>query len=383
MKIFHAFFAVHGPSRDSDLICLGCYDAIDENDPDCCSDCGLPVCGRSEEKGCEKTAQHRAECQAIRKVGRSRSLALLDDSALLHDVVLVLRCIDLKESDPEGWEELLQLEGHLEERRSDDEVVERIERITSFVLNDLVVEDVDPGVIERLCGALDVNSFEVPHRDGVVQALYRRCCLAEHNCVPNLHRSFAQDLTLTFRSAIKIGANDHLTITYTDSLWTTADRRAFLAATKYFDCMCDRCMDPTELGTNLSSLACLKCPVGAVLPNDPLDPDTEWACEACSAAMPASTVSRVNEQAAQTLSMLEQTDPSPDQLEKFLVIHSRVLAPQHAVMVDCKHTLLHLLGQSEGLTMPDLSDKQLQTKEELARGLIAVADKLIPGTKGC
>ena len=70
---------------------------------------------------------------------------------------------------------------------------------------------------------------------------------------------------------------------------------------------------------------------------------------------------------------------TPEVCEKFLSIHSRVLHPQHAHMLDVKHSLIHLLGHHEGYLMADLSDKQLQMKEEIARSLLQVADRLLPG----
>jgi hypothetical protein len=48
-------------------------------------------------------------------------------------------------------------------------------------------------------------------------------------------------------------------------------------------------------------------------------------------------------------------------------------------MVDVSHTLLHTLGHSEGFLMDDLTDKQLQTREDVARRLLAIAAKLLPG----
>ena len=57
----------------------------------------------------------------------------------------------------------------------------------------------------------------------------------------------------------------------------------------------------------------------------------------------------------------------------------RVLHPQHAHMLDVKHSLIHLLGHHEGYLMADLSDKQLQMKEENAQNILSIAEKLLPG----
>jgi hypothetical protein len=44
---------------------------------------------------------------------------------------------------------------------------------------------------------------------------------------------------------------------YTHALWGTQARREHLTATKYFTCRCERCSDPTELGTYISGIRCL------------------------------------------------------------------------------------------------------------------------------
>ena len=70
---------------------------------------------------------------------------------------------------------------------------------------------------------------------------------------------------------------------------------------------------------------------------------------------------------------------SPETCEKFLTIHTRILHPQHAHMLDVKHSLIHLLGHFEGYLMADLTDKQLQLKEDSARSILSIAEKLLPG----
>ena len=92
-------------------------------------------------------------------------------------------------------------------------------------------------MILDICDILDVNSFEVPNISpscsGTVQAVYADAgCLAEHNCVPTAHRTFNEDLSLCLRAAIPLNKEEHISITYTDSLWPTAERRSHLMGTK-------------------------------------------------------------------------------------------------------------------------------------------------------
>lgn len=55
-------------------------------------------------------------------------------------------------------------------------------------------------------------------------------------------------------------------------------RREHLLESKFFECSCQRCADPTELGTYNGALLCPKCSPGLVLSTNPLDADAAWAC---------------------------------------------------------------------------------------------------------
>ena len=103
----------------------------------------------------------------------------------------------------------------------------------------------------RLYGILTINAFEIPNAssEANLASIYATGCLPEHHCVPTCHRSFGPDLSITLRAAVSLDTNQRISITYTDSLWPTLDRRAHLAYSKHFLCDCTRCIDPTELGT--------------------------------------------------------------------------------------------------------------------------------------
>ena len=72
------------------------------------------------------------------------------------------------------------------------------------------------------------------------------------------------------RTTIPISKGNQLYTCYTYTMNGTAERQKHLRAGKYFTCHCERCLDPTELGTNFSTLKCLLCENGNVLPSDPL-----------------------------------------------------------------------------------------------------------------
>lgn len=92
--------------------------------------------------------------------------------------------------------------------------------------------------------------------------------------------------------AIDTSRGEHLSTMYTHALWSTRARREHLLATKYFACRCRRCADPTELGTHLGTLNC-PCKNGLMLPNDPLNPNTDWSCDTCPGTVTSAEVAQL------------------------------------------------------------------------------------------
>ena len=66
-----------------------------------------------------------------------------------------------------------------------------------------------------------------------------------------------------------------------------------LSQTKFFRCQCQRCLDPSEFGSNLSALRCTVCSVGFVLPERPTDPLTDYVCKNCGNVVESNRVNKI------------------------------------------------------------------------------------------
>ena len=108
------------------------------------------------------------------------------------------------------------------------------------------------------------------------------------------------------------------------------------------------CYIVTLLGTYLSALKCMKCPVGYYISTNPLDDSSPWRCEDCGALAPSNLAVEVNTRVSNSIKVMEENGLDPETCEKFILIHCRILHPQHAHMLDVKHSWLHLLGHHEG-----------------------------------
>lgn len=173
---------------------------------------------------------------------------------------MVIRCLYQKHSNPEIWAKLTRLESHCASRRGgskyDSDRIWIADYLHRFFKLDPSEYSTDE--ILRVCGIVQVNGHEVPLTDPPYVAIYDVGSMLEHSCLPNCSKTFTRDGHLLVRTSggAPIETDQHLSISYTDPLWGTAQRLAHLADTKFFVCKCARCSDPTELGTYYSGIKC-------------------------------------------------------------------------------------------------------------------------------
>lgn len=102
------------------------------------------------------------------------------------------------------------------------------------------------------------------------RALYGSVSMLSHDCRPNARCAMlsgcggaagpALDPELGVLAQRDIAPGAVISISYcSDSLRGALERRRHLRATKCFDCSCDRCADPTDLGLHLDSIRCIQC----------------------------------------------------------------------------------------------------------------------------
>lgn len=67
----------------------------------------------------------------------------------------------------------------------------------------------------------------------------------------NFNISFTNLARFQAYTTIRIPKDKPIYASYTFTLSTTNMRQRHLEKSKYFNCNCDRCLDPTEMGTHL------------------------------------------------------------------------------------------------------------------------------------
>ena len=172
-----------GPSRESEPACVSCYRLIDlsctrpeaggcsasgvplgvtppppEQGPVphvLCPRCGWPLCSST----CANSNNHKAECHYLFQSG-CRINAV--DSDALYDVVTVLRCLYLRDTNPQAWADLLTLQ-ESNPKELNEELADRAKKVTGFICGTLKLGNTfTKELVFDICTRLDVNSFEIP-----------------------------------------------------------------------------------------------------------------------------------------------------------------------------------------------------------------------------
>lgn len=256
---------VRGPAQMTCPVCIICLQGFTENDFDSkrtCPECGWPICDECVGK---QSTDHTAECQLTAARGKFELHNYFNPHPT-YQCVSVLRCLLLKDNEPDKWAALNRLESHCDQRRGSDQWRSDREGVAKFIPRFFKCPDRwSEDEILRMAGILQINGHEVPLTEPPHVSIYNQSSLIEHSCNPNLTKSFTSKGELIFWAPNAIAKGEHLSICYSDCLWGTDGRRNHLQQTKMFQCDCSRCTDVTEMGTNYSAIKCSDADCGGIV----------------------------------------------------------------------------------------------------------------------
>ncbi|XP_076161461.1 uncharacterized protein LOC143143730 isoform X2 [Ptiloglossa arizonensis] len=222
-----------------------------------------------------------------------------------------------------------------------------------------------------------VNGHEVPLTNPSYIAVYELASLLEHACKPNCSKSFTNKGGLIIHAATHITKGNHISICYTDPLWGTTNRRHHLSETKFFECTCDRCKDPTEFGTMFNATKCNKIDCsGYMLPKTFLcQEEKDYICSMCSSTVLYETVEEILENIGIDFSRMKKNDIIA--CKAFLDHYKTVLHPNHFYNTDVNIALAQLIGQQSG-GLQAVEEDLLVMKIELCKKLDNLLQILAP-----
>ncbi|XP_047032020.1 SET domain-containing protein SmydA-8-like isoform X1 [Helicoverpa zea] len=370
---------VLGPHSESSLVCFNCYLPLMSKFVVCKKCAVAPVCpGEGCPEHLHKKWHSDMECDFFRSIKLTNGLHPM---TLVQNVgsLLVLRAFMKRTVEAQAWKEFMQLETHLEERKG-TRVWEFSEDTVKFIQSLSIMDDIpDSELIQKICAAIDVNSFEV--RGPAVPALgcaeilrgvYLKAALLAHDCVGNTHMSINDNNLLVCHASTDIKKGEPIFYNYTDPLKGTSIRQQHLLIGKYFKCTCTRCSDVTEIGTYMSSVICPECKTGYVSHTSP----EEWSCNNCAKTFPENNMSFKVQCCVDKFGVINKKDDK--ELEEYIRNVSLILAPNHYLLVEAKQRLAGVLRDTINRE-PRPTKKLMRRKIELCKEILPVIETLCPG----
>ncbi|KAK7072641.1 hypothetical protein SK128_012618 [Halocaridina rubra] len=357
-----------GPRATSYPMCLGCNKAVTDVEFLRCPGCSWPVCSSS----CATTKLHKAECTILaadkEKLGQPKNLG----NSPCYDIILVLRCLILRDSDPEAFDRLLDMASHAIRLVNDHEPYHMA---TIRYIENILKADFDSKFIHHARGAIMANCFEYSNSSGItLRGVYPKVGRFNHSCLPNVALSVDECDTMFARAAVDLKAFSPLLITYTDIFIPLWERQAHIDRIHYFTCDCSRCDDPSELGLHYSSLKCEKCSQQYMEPKTYLG-ETVWECPKCQTVYPDSVIKM---EYFQWVSKYDFSDTGtfiqthPQGVRNILAGVERAFHSTHHVWVMAALVGIRTLESDE-------SRDSLTMRHDLWKRLLSIYDVLEPG----
>ena len=160
-----------------------------------------------------------------------------------------------------------------------------------------------------------------------------------HSCVPNATKVVTKDGRIIVRATVPITKGTRITLNHVAPVWGTMKRRFHIVQTRFRSCSCERCMDPSELGTFASGIFCRKCPKqeGVLLPENSMDDFSDWICNKCADRKSIEYVINIVEKVGDAWKRLNRF--SITECEAFLRKFALIVHPHHYYLADVKLVL--------------------------------------------
>ncbi|XP_018026373.1 SET domain-containing protein SmydA-8 isoform X1 [Hyalella azteca] len=361
------------PPAGAGPTCLRCLKKLSSsNDRSACTQCGAPVC---KEK-CRVNYHSDEECCALQNVNANP----WDESMipLLNAALTPLRTWMKIKEDVTIRSIFLSLESFAERRRTMPVGRFITSKIVPLLRDTLGQAEITPDFIHHCCGVFDTNAIKVRNADDEQgRAVMPFSAMLMHECVPNCDHWFAEGYHVV-RASTPIPKGTVLSINYTSSMLGTQSRQKHLSFTKLFRCQCKRCLDPTELGTHISSVRCRACKKGLLVPQNPFNQESsdrsctpnhsgqepsDWSCTKCCTRFSSEMVNTIC-RAGSFTSELSTPEELVDRIEDV----QRMVGVQHYGVLQLLLTLFRAIIRKTA---------QASTHEELLQ-LLTASEHLLP-----
>uniref|UniRef100_A0A336KXB9 CSON001018 protein n=1 Tax=Culicoides sonorensis TaxID=179676 RepID=A0A336KXB9_CULSO len=365
-----------GPKTVTPAICLSCHKYLSpppgQDNFNFCSQCNWPMCNFV----CENEPIHQTECKifAEKKFIPNINFTSQGKTESNYCSIMALRLLLMKEKQPEIYDKIMTLESHLDQRRN-TQLYQILGMNIPVCLRGLLGNNkINRELALTISGIFDTNCFDVKIPSGKINArgIYYKAAMFSHDCHPNARHLFRENTELILFATTDIKKGDIISLSYTQPLKGTLERRTHLKDAKCFECMCQRCTDPTEFGLYMSSIVCPKCNENAkLIPIDVTDIESDFKCESCDAVFDLNDVKETKKIVLDAIKLANKT--SPNDFETILETYKDIQPPNASIFLEIKYALLQLYGNPN-----DLSEEHLQRKIDICMELLEISKKLDP-----
>uniref|UniRef100_A0A6A7G7A2 Protein msta-like n=2 Tax=Hirondellea gigas TaxID=1518452 RepID=A0A6A7G7A2_9CRUS len=261
-----------GPTALSVPICLSCHAPVSTLYR--CPVCQWPMCSET----CSDDPLHISECQILSHDKKMIGVPTNEDPTPRYDLILILRCLLLKHSDPKQWKKLLSLNSHWKQRKKDAEP-HHMAAVQYF--SKVCPTGHDEDTLHKIRGIVITNCINSRTSSGVsLRGIYPTISLLNHSCRPSVALRSDEHGQLFVHTTVEVEEDDQLVFSYVPPGEPYWKRQRDLHDVYYFKCSCERCADRTEINTHFSSLKCPKCKKGFMDPM--LNKKKTYRCSSCN-----------------------------------------------------------------------------------------------------
>ncbi|CAL4068440.1 unnamed protein product, partial [Meganyctiphanes norvegica] len=316
------------------------------------------------------------ECQILSQYGFKEKLTVEEKLSMIRTfnaLLTPLRVLKEIATNPQKAELLWAFEDNVEKRKQIPNGLEKEYKVAKLIQEQLQL-DIETNKILRISGIYESNSFEVPLSDNQKHrgcAIFSTVCMMNHSCTFNVQIAFFDGLAHVWATQ-DIPSGSPITLNYSQLFLGTPARRCALAKSKLFLCQCLRCMDPTELGTHLSSVKCPKCDTGLLVP--PANRKEPWPCCSCKTSISISTIEMLTNLTATFMAKVDKNNVSC--MKKILSMMEQHLGAQNSTSVELKH---HLVTRIMKEPLQELSTDDLWSLIDMTESLLKVVNLVAPG----
>jgi len=195
-------------------------------------------------------------------------------------------------------------------------------------------------------GSLYTEFFDcvTPYRSST--ALFCQMSLLNHDCLPNtrtvIHENSSDfSLFMNLYASTEIWKGENITQQYVPVVKGTPFRRKALKEW-FFDCICNRCSDPTEFKTYFSCLQCMKCWVGYLVPEDSLNYDSIYRCsntESCGHSLSSKEVQELVQNYEDLIKSEENSSTEVWNTLLKKILSERIIHNHHFVAINLQYEI--------------------------------------------